>query len=176
MPYAEKMRELKNKHGITYTQWSDMSDIPEGTIKSICAGTTENASFSIMCKLISSLNESIDEFYHGHPAAAGSEEIKKDAAPNELHHYHHFHVMSMRGDMREMAREAIASVYSSEWHKNAQNNLVWWRAIALFELVFIVVALVIDILNPEIGWVRQLASLFHANGGFGEFLNRFKSV
>lgn len=173
MPYCEKMRELKAKHGVTYGQWAEMSNVPEGTIKSICAGTTENANFGTMCSLIAALNESIDEFYHGHPAAAGSEEVKKDAAPNEQHHYHHFHIMSMRGDMREMAKEAMTAVYSAEAHKNAQNNLAWWRGIALAELVFIGAVMIIDILNPEIGWVRQLAAILQSSQGISGFVHRF---
>lgn len=170
MPYSEKMKVLRTKHNVTYAQWSEMSNVPEGTIKSICAGTTENASFDIMCRLITSLNESIDEVYHGRPAAIGSEEMKKDLAPNEQHHYHHFHIMSMRGDMREMAKEAIASVHATEAHKNAQKNLAWWRCIALAELAFIAGVLLFDITHPEIGWVQYAAALMPSVTGLGDFL------
>ena len=166
MPYADKMRELKNKHGVTYAQWSEMSNVPEGTIKSICAGTTENASFAIMCDLITSLNESIDEFYHGHPAALGSEEIKKDAGPNDQHHYHHFHIMSMRGDMREMAKEAIANAHTTEAYKSAQNDIKWWRFIALAELAFISGVLLFDLTHPDMGYIQYMASILPSVTGF----------
>lgn len=158
MPYTERIKALKTKHNVTYAQWADMSNVPEGTIKSICTGTTENTSFDIMCALISSLNENIDDFYHGHPAATGSEEIK-NAAPNEQHHYHHFHVMGMRGDMREMAMEAIANAHTSEHHKFAQKNLAWWRFIALAELAFIAGVLIFDMSHPEFGYIQYMASL-----------------
>ena len=170
MPYTDKMTELKAKHGLTYAQWSEMSGVPEGTIKSICAGTTENASFSIMCDLIASLNESIDEVYHGRPTALGSEEVKKDLAPNEQHHYHHFHIMSMRGDMREMAKEAIASVHATEAHKNAQKNLVWWRCIALLEMAFIAGVLLFDLTHPDMGYIQYIASLIPTAKSVGDWL------
>lgn len=165
MPYTDRLKQLKTKHNVTYAQWADMSNVPEGTIKSICAGTTENTSFDIMCALVSSLNENIDDFYHGHPSAPGSEEIK-NAAPNEQHHYHHFHIMGMRGDMREMAMEAIASVHAAEHHKFAQKNLAWWRFIALAELAFIAGVLLFDLTHPNMGYIQYLASLIPTAKGF----------
>ena len=158
MPYTDRIKALKEKHNVTYDQWSTMSNIPVGTIKSICTGNTENTSFDIMCALISSLNENIDDFYHGHPRATGSEEINS-AATNEQHHYHHFHVMGMRGDMREMAMEAIANAHSTEAHKYAQSNLKWWRFIALAELAFIAGVLIFDMTHPELGYIQYMASL-----------------
>lgn len=169
MPYSEKMKALRTKHGVTYDQWAEMSDVAVGTIKSICAGTTENANFDTMCRLITSLNESVDEFYTGRPAALGSEEIKKDTA-DEQHHYHHFHIMSMRGDMREMAKEAIASVHASESHKSAQKDVTWWRCIALLEMAFIAGVLLFDLTHPDMGYIQYLASLVPTAKGIGEWM------
>lgn len=173
MPYTDKMKELKAKHGLTYAQWSEMSGVPEGTIKSICAGTTENASFSIMCDLIASLNESIDEVYHGKPAALGSEEIVKEPDANKQHHYHHFHIMSMRGDMREMAKEAIAAAHATEYHKHSQQNLNWWRCIAIAEMAFIAGVLLFDLTHPNMGYIQYLASLNTSAMGLRDVFRSF---
>ena len=173
MPYSERMQELRKKHGLTYNQWSEMSDVPEGTIKSICAGTTENASFDIMCRLITSLNESVDEFYYGRPASVDTEEIHKDTPPNEQHHYHHFHIMMMRGDMREMAKEAIASAHAAEMSKSAQRDIVWWRCIALLELVIIAGVLLFDLTHNDMGYIQYAAEAMRdMNSGLADFIRK----
>lgn len=153
MQISEKLKELRAKHQVTYSQWSEESGIPEGTIKSILAGTTERPGFDVVCALITSLGESIDEFYTGRPADKPVEN-KSDAPIAEQHHYHHFHISALRGDMREVAKEAIESAHSSETYKNMHSNMVWWRWIAIALIVLVICWFTWDITHPNVGLIQ----------------------
>lgn len=167
MQYGEKLKQIIVENDMTYRQVSEKADVPEGTIKSICSGTTASPGFDVMCRLIKAVGADIDEFY------TGVLKENKEAAPNEEHHHHHFHVTAMRGDMRDLAEEAIANVYATEAHKNAQKNLGWWRGIAMAELAFIVFMLVWDITHPNMGYIQYAHALEPTVTGLIDGLKRF---
>lgn len=59
--YIEYLKRKKEEVGITTKEWSERSEVPEGTINKILSGQTEKPSFEAISKLTYSVGGSLDE-------------------------------------------------------------------------------------------------------------------
>ena len=58
----EKLKTLKNQSNITITELSNLSGIPETTIRRIFSGETPDPRFDTVFKLVTAMGGSLDEF------------------------------------------------------------------------------------------------------------------
>ena len=61
--------------------------------------------------------------------------------------------------MTEACRGAFRDVMTSCVHKTQHENLVWWRSIAMGEMLFIIALLVWDVLHPGRGYIQYSAAM-----------------
>lgn len=71
----ERLKALQIKADVTCTEWSNLSSIPEGTIRKILSGETPDPRFDTIVKLVSSLGGSVDDIIGGKK----ENEIEKNA-------------------------------------------------------------------------------------------------
>ena len=57
----ESLNALKIKAGVTCTEWSKLSTVPEATIRKILSGETPDPRFDTIMKLVSSVGGSMDD-------------------------------------------------------------------------------------------------------------------
>lgn len=60
MAIADDLRAIKERRGITVSQWSAVSGVPQDTINKILSGSTKNPSYQTVCDLISALGGNLD--------------------------------------------------------------------------------------------------------------------
>lgn len=60
MPLSGKLNNLRAKHGLTYQQLADLSEVPVGTVKAIMSGSTTSPGFDTVCALMKAMGESVD--------------------------------------------------------------------------------------------------------------------
>ena len=57
----DRLNALKTKAGITCSEWSKLSTVPEATIRKIISGETPDPRFDTIMKLVSSIGGSMDD-------------------------------------------------------------------------------------------------------------------
>lgn len=57
----DSLNALKTKAGITCAEWSNLSTVPEATIRKILSGETPDPRFDTIMKLVSSVGGSLDD-------------------------------------------------------------------------------------------------------------------
>ena len=125
---ADYLKVLKNKKNLTNQELSDLSGVPIGTINRIIAGQTDNPNFQTVCDIVIALDGSLDELAGIKPAA----EKESQSAPNI--------------EMIQMYRHLIST--KDKW--------IHRLFICLCSLVvFILAILLIDLLNPSMGFFRR---------------------
>ena len=60
MAIADDLKAIKERRGITVSQWSAASGVPQDTINKILSGSTKNPSFQAVCDLITAVGGRID--------------------------------------------------------------------------------------------------------------------
>lgn len=154
-----KLNLLKEKHGLSNQKIADLSGVPIGTVSGIMSGQTSQPGFEAVSAIVTkAFGESLDEFY--------SELPKKDFAAAEAakiaaQEHHHVQVTHLHGDMKELAKEAVASVYTNEAYKFLYNSLKWWRAVSAVLAVLALIWFVWftwDMAHPDKGLINSAAS------------------
>ena len=157
----ERLNALRNKHEMTYQQLSDASGVAIGTVKSILTGGTTSPGFEPVCAMLAAMNESIDAFYTGVPAEKPSKQpdaAEEPASDIKIEEHHHFRVMPLRGDVKDITKEAIADVYAGETYRILHNHLRWWRIISISLIALIVAWFAWDITHPDYGLIQYGAA------------------
>ena len=151
-----KLNLLKEKHGLSNQKIADLSGVPIGTVSGIMSGQTAQPGFEAVSAIVTkAFGESLDEFY--------SELPKKDFAAAEAakiaaQEHHHVQVTHLHGDMKELAKEAVASVYTNEAYRLLYSNLKWWRAIAIILVALVVAWFTWDITHPGMGMINPVST------------------
>lgn len=141
MDLRTELNLLKEQQHMTHQQIADGTGIPVGTVSSIFSGQTARPSFQDVVAILAFFGASVDSFCGlAAPPPDGS------ASPAPL--------CLMREDTAEACRGAIRDVMTSCVHKTQHENLVWWRSIAIGEMLFIIGLLVWDVLHPDMGYIQ----------------------
>ncbi len=61
MPFLPKLKELKDKRGMTNQDIAELSQIPLATVNRILSGQTPNPTFESVAEIVIALNGSLDE-------------------------------------------------------------------------------------------------------------------
>ena len=78
-----RLRQVKEKHGITIKEWAARSGVPESTIARFLSASLNIPNFPAVCAMLRCLGESIDEFYDSLDAEIDTpaDALKLDAVP-----------------------------------------------------------------------------------------------
>lgn len=154
MELRNKLNALKEKHGLTNQQISDASGVPLGTVSGIFSGQTARPAFQDVTAILNALNESVDEFCGFAPAHAPAETENAPQPVAAEHHHHHIQFAPLKADARELMREVMGDVYSSDAYKILDNHLRWWRLITIVLIALVVCWFTWDITHPKAGLIQ----------------------
>lgn len=159
MEIGSRLNSIRLSHDMTYQQLADESGVPVGTVKSILTGTTQSPGFEPVCAMLAAMDESIDLFFsasHGPPPPGKTaEKLSSD-----------HNLLPLREEIRTIAGEAVHDVYKSDVFRNQENNMKWWRGLALAQTAFIVFILIWDLTHPTMGYIQYAAALLQDMGGY----------
>ena len=134
------LNALKNKVGITCAEWSNLSNVPEGTIRKILSGETPDPRFDTIAKLVTSVGGSMDDIV----GAKKESEIESNAVI----------VLKEAYESRiDALRERVEDVkkYAESLHRDKK-----MLTVAVVVLVAILIGILIfDISLDTNGWIQR---------------------
>lgn len=147
---GKALKTLKTSADLTGQEWANISGIPYGTISRVLSGDSPNPGFHCVSNMVRSAHVSLDDFY------------------DELYGMHHL-PKSAAEPMPPLPEPTAAEpipvpVYErmiSYRDDIIQSKDRWIRILAIslaIVIAFIMLVLLIDILNPTVGWFRSLFS------------------
>lgn len=133
------LNALKNKVGITCAEWSNLSNVPEATIRKILSGDTPDPRFETIVRLVTSAGGSLDDI------AGGKKQSEiENSAVTVLKEAYESRIEALR------ERNADIKKYAESLHRD--KNIL---AIAVAALVAVLVGILIfDIAAGSHGWVQ----------------------
>lgn len=137
------LNSLKSKGNFTYEAVSNLSGIPEATVKNIFSGKTEDPRFETVSAIVLALGGSLDEVY--------SPSVRKEVETNSVTALKESYEQRI-SDIKESSEEKIAALH--EHIETIKLDKRWFRiamCISTFALVCILVA---DVLFGNVGWIR----------------------
>lgn len=149
MDLRVELNLIKEQQHMTHQQIADGTGIPVGTVSSIFSGQTARPSFQDVVAILAFFGVSVDAFCG---LAASPPDSSDSPAP-------HPSLCLMHEDVAEVCRCAIRDVMTSYVHRVQHGNLVWWRSIAMVEMLFIIGLLVWDVLHPGMGYIQYSSAL-----------------
>lgn len=135
----DRLNALKIKAGVSCAEWSNLSTVPEATIRKILSGETPDPRFDTIAKLVSSVGGSMDDIVGAHKET----EIENNAVV----------VLKEAYESRiEALRERVEDVkkYAEELHRD--KRALVWAVVALTALL--VGLLIFDIALDTNSWMR----------------------
>ena len=105
-----KLNALKLKVGITCSEWSKLSNVPEVTIRKIISGDTPDPRFETIFKLVSSVGGSMDDIFGGKKETEienNAVMVLKDTYETKIA-YLKEHMESLKQDKKLLIRMVIA--------------------------------------------------------------------
>lgn len=136
----DRLNALKTKAGITCSEWSKLSNVPEATIRKILSGETPDPRFDTIVKLVSSVGGSMDDVI----GAKKESEIENNAVITLKDAYE---------SRIEALRERVEDVkkYAESLHRDKK-----MLSLAVVVLVGILIGILIfDIALDTNGWVQR---------------------
>lgn len=136
----DRLNALKLKAGVSCAEWSNLSTVPEATIRKILSGETPDPRFDTIAKLVSSVGGSMDDIVGAHKEA----EIEDNAVL----------VLKEAYESRiEALRERVEDVkkYAEELHHD--KRMLVWAVVALTAVL--VGLLIFDIALDTNGWLQH---------------------
>ena len=106
----DKLNALKLKVGITCSEWSKLSNVPEVTIRKIISGDTPDPRFETIFKLVSSVGGSMDDIFGGKKETEienNAVMVLKDTYETKIA-YLKEHMESLKQDKKLLIRMVIA--------------------------------------------------------------------
>lgn len=125
-----RLKELKEQKKLTNQELSNLSGVPIATINRLMSGATENPTIDTVLALASALGTTVDSLLGLSPPSGHGDESPLIALYE-----------------KRIAEKYAALRVHSRW-------LRFLCALSLVLFLFIIAWLVIDVLNPKIGWFR----------------------
>ena len=148
------LNALKNQGNFTYETISNLSGIPEATVKNIFSGKTEDPRFETVSAIVASLGGSLDAIY----TVAKKEDVEansvialKEAYEQRLKETNE-HYQQRITDMKEHYEERITEI--NEHIATIQLDKRWFRIATCICAFALVVLFIVEILTPGMGWFR----------------------
>lgn len=148
------LNTLKSKGSFTYETISNLSGIPEATIKNIFSGKTEDPRFETVSALVTAMGGSLDAIY----TAAKKEDVEANAVITIKESYeqriadikeHYEHRLREMKDHYELRIEEI-----NEHLDTTKLDKRWFRIGFIVSVLIFAMLCVAELLNPNLGWFR----------------------
>ena len=164
---AGKVKEMKIRSGLTNKQISEISGVPLATVHRVMADQVRNPTFETISAIVTALGGSIDELI-GHTPTFTIEEttmeaqLKQIESPDQQNQFQQeqrqFDRMTDESiRVYEMLLAERATVIEGK-NKIIEEKDLWIKRLFVISCVLvgiIVAVLVIDLLNPAMGFIRH---------------------
>ena len=163
---AEYLTSLRIKNGLTFEAIAEKSKRSESTVKNLCTGKTEDPRLDTVAPIVYAMGGSLDEMLNPDKS---KDEIKetsvlamKDIYENQLNaikesydeqiksirtHYEQHHKDLVDNFEKRLADKRELIELQKKEHKTSK-IVAWIFGIILVSL------LIVEILNPNLGWIR----------------------
>lgn len=148
------LNALKTKGNFTYETISNLSGIPEPTIRNILSGKTEDPRFETVSAIVKAMGGSLDAIY----SAAKKEDVEansvitlKDAYEQRINEINE-HYQQRITDIKEHYEERITEI--NEHIATIKLDKRWFRIATCICAFALVVLFIVEILTPGLGWFR----------------------
>lgn len=143
--------------GYTNQMWSDASKVPKATIDRIVRGDTQNPSIQTILDMAAAVNYTFSNIKEV-PSAAPEEAKIRD--PMVLHLIHVYEERGKSYEERIKRNTAHFNMLLAE-----KNRWLKFSLIAnIILIVFICGILIIDVMYPDIGWIREQLAAISGDG------------
>lgn len=148
------LNALKTKGNFTYETISNLSGIPEATIRNIFSGKTEDPRFETVSAIVIAMGGSLDAIY----TAAKKEDVEANAVITIKETYE-----QRFADLREHYEQRLAEKDKhyerllSEAEKHIETIKLdkrWFRIGFVISIFIFAMLCVAELLNPNLGWFR----------------------
>lgn len=146
------LEALKKKGNFTYKTISDLSGIPEGTVRNIFTEKTPNPQFDTVSAIVSAMGGSLDAIY----SAAKQENVETNSVIaikesyeqriQELNEHHQQRISDMKEHYEARIKEIEKHVATIQLDKK------WFRIATCICALALVILFVTELLIPGIDW------------------------
>lgn len=148
------LNALKNKGNFTFETISNLSGIPESTVKNIFTGKTEDPRFETVSAIVLSMGGSLDAIY----TAAKKEDVEANAVIAIKEAYEERIALikeQYEHRLNEKDKHYERLLFEAEKHIETIKLDKRWFRIGFVVSIFIFALLCIaELLNPNLGWFR----------------------
>ena len=146
MPYIEKLKALKEERQLTNAEIATLSNIPLATITRVFNGHTENPTFETFVQIAIALGASLDEI-------AGLKIPQALASPIESTLVSYAELLREKDERIREKDDTIVMLKEINQQERTQRRRTLWFLGCL--VVALLIVLMIDILNGNIGYFRH---------------------
>ena len=159
------LSSLKTKTGLTFETIAEQSGLSESTVKNLFSGKTEDPRLNTVAPVTYVLNGSVDEMYTGKSKDEVTEfsiasikqmyefQLEEQRKTNEAHINNiRSHYEQHRDDVTNNYEMRLADKREIIKEKTLQVRL--WRILAGIGYAILIVLLILEVTNPELGWIK----------------------
>lgn len=148
------LNALKNKGNFTYETISNLSGIPEATVRNILSGKTEDPRFETVSALVNSMGGSLDAIYD----ATKKDDVEANVviALKEIYNKR-FEELKEHYEHRLLEKDKHYERLLSEAEKHIETIKLdkrWFRIGFVVSIFIFAMLCVAELLNPNLGWFR----------------------
>ena len=160
------LNTLKDKGRFTFEAISNLSGVPEATVKNIFSGKTEDPRFETVSSIVIAMGGSLDEMYN---PGKSKDELKETSISAIKEMYEHqietmketneLHINNIRAHY-EQHRDDVKANYEMrladkrEIIETIKKELRSAKIFAWICVSILVSILVLEVMNPTLGWIQ----------------------
>lgn len=148
------LNALKNKGNFTFETISNLSGIPEATVKNIFTGKTEDPRFETVSAIVLSMGGSLDAIY----SAAKKEDVEANAVIAIKEAYEErIAVIKEQYEHRLIEKDKHYERLLLEAEKHIETIKLdkrWFRIGFVVSIFIFALLCIAELLNPNLGWFR----------------------
>jgi predicted transcriptional regulator len=148
------LNALKNKGNFTYEAISNLSGIPEATVKNVFSGKTEDPRFETVSAIVLAMGGSLDAIY----TAAKKEDVEANAVIAIKEAYEErISLLKEQYEQRLAEKDRHYDRLLSEAEKHIETIKLdkrWFRIGFVVSIFIFAMLCVAELLNPNLGWFR----------------------
>ena len=137
------LNALKTKGNFTYETVSNLSGVPESTVKNIFTGKTEDPRFETVAAIVLAMGGSLDAIYSA--AKQGDVEGHAIIALKESYEQR---ISDLKEHYERMLAEKERHIETIKLDKK------WFRIGFVIAVIIFAMLCVAELLNPNLGWIR----------------------
>lgn len=152
MTMAEYLVDLKERGNYSFEQIAAKSGIPEGTVKNVLSGKTEDPRFDTISKIVYAMDGSMDEFtaqkFNRTQAVEPAEKSVETAEIVLLRESYEARIAEIK-----QTYEARIEDLRKQQQTHISHSVRIWR-LCMILITFLVGVIIVDLLFGSVGWIR----------------------